>query len=569
MSSILAKQIANLKKDVPANMSVFVNEEDFTKLGVVFYFEKSDHSDEHPKFFPSNKTGSMLIKGTVHLKDFPTNPPKLVLDGEMAHSHVYPNGDGQFKICFSLDESFQWYFSGKNMQSSKFNPSVTLRYYLISVYKFLADDDLEHPIQEVSKNHCLDYWTKFKFTKEEHPEIKLPYYECLSVFDKSEDSKSGLYETISELNKTYNFDLDSYPGIVFMTDFVDKDNILLKHEVPVYGINFTKKGERYIFEVSGFDFMKHSTFTSGVRKTSVGNTFNNPFPVVVHSKIWDLLKPYPILDKLVSDTLGRVRKNQIIKLPDKVEKFDNYLYIISELFNELAINVFAGNMYPCEEVLKGFVYLHHLLLVLERDYKEIRQRTETILDYFEKDPKNRDKKICPNVGILMTQYLMSDKQRDNVKLVKEMFARNCLWSLMKPSECKNFVEWNKDKSKFVITDIEGWINVTWKNSYIGMQRFAFQQLYNNEFSKVSLDEMDTRFGTVEDKEISLFQNKVKELNNWGKLKGRKGYQAFFEYFNLDGMNKDLENEIYEALERSTQLKYHDFVIKRNWSNYIK
>jgi hypothetical protein len=273
------------------------------------------------------------------------------------------------------------------------------------------------------------------------------------------------------------------------------------------------------------------------------------------------------LDELVNNVFSKVRTNQIIKLNDKVQTFDHYLYIISELFNELAIDVFSEAMFPCEEVLKGFVYLHHLLLVLEKEHPQLHLQGEKILDFFEKDKKNRDKKICGNIGILMTQYLMSNKTRDINCLVDELLSRNVLWSLKKPGECKGCIGFSSKADKFYIKDINKWIDITWTNSYIGMQRFAFQQLYNNKFSTETLKTMDQRFGQPDQKEIELFQKEVKNLCAWKNLDGKQGYKTFLGYFNLNDNN--LEQRLNSAMDRSTEMGYHAFVLQKEWKYHLK
>jgi hypothetical protein len=429
----------------------------------------------------------------------------------------------------------------------------------------LAEDDLEHPVNQERRLKCLDGWLNYKHDPTEFPEPQYTYYESLAMLNDDAYKKVKLEEDKNTINK--NFGIDTPSNIVELKDFVDKEPLLLSTVPVVYGINYTKKGQRHIYQVAGFDLMKETTFQDGVRKTSVGVDFNDRFPIVVHSRFWDKVKPISILDDLVDKAFKRVRTNQIIKLNSKTEVFDHYLYIISELFNELAIDVFFGEMFPCEEVLKGFVYFLHLLLALEKDHPDIMKRGELILDFFEKDEKNRDKNVCPNLGILMTQYLMSRKNRDLIKLIDEMFARNVLWSLMKPNECKGVITWDKIKNKFVIQDKDKWIELSWKNSYVGMQRFAFQQLYNNRFKDETLDTMDSKFGQVEQKEIEVFQQEVKKLDGWKNLKGCEGYMTFLDYFGIK--DYDLNSKLEWALERSHTAGYHSFVVKKQWYRYTR
>lgn len=562
MTSILLKQLSELTKNELPNIKIKIDDKNIKHVECVFYYKKTNPNDEKPLFFPKVHSDDLFIKGDIDLDDFPNRPPRLVLYGDMPHSHVYMEDMNRFKICFSLDESFQWFFNGKHMQSSKFNPSVSLRYYLIAIYKFIAEDDLEHPITEDRKVHCIDYWKKYK--SDDKPIKLLSYQECLAAFENEADKVD--YNVIEKsINTLYG--LVKLPEqLVKMRDFVDKDVLLLQNDPIVYPINYVKKSDRHIYSVVSLDMMKLSTFNGGIRKTSTSVDFNDCFPLLVHSRIADKLKPLRVLDDLVSKVFSRTRTNQIIKLGDKPQQSDFYLYIISELFNELAIDVFKDNMFPCEEVLKAFAYLHHMLLYIGRDDNKFLDKGENILDFFEKDDTNRDKKVCPNLGILMTQYLMSKKQRTFGALIDELLTRNVLWSLMKVKDCNGVVDYNITDKKFMITNMEKWIELTWKNSHAGMQRFAFQQLYNDRFNKESLQTMDDKFGLVPDTEIVVFQHEVKKLCNWNKLSGREGYKTFFEYFGLS--IDDLEVRLTNALNRSSKLGYHDFIVNKEWKSYI-
>ena len=565
-NKILAKQLNYLFKNELPNIKVSLQDDNnMTKLNVTFYYKRSFSDDVYPYFFPKNYDDSILIQGTVDLTDFPNKPPKFTLLGEVAHCHVHGN-----VICFSLDESYQWFFGQKHMQSSKFNPSVSISYYLFAVYKFLAEDDREHEVSNDRRQKMLDFWSKKnKDIKDlDLPTVMVPYYECLQLakVHGNVPSNDKVIDKKSIMDKFGFTDLLHLPDtILALTDFVDKEPLLLQEEPNLYCINYTKVGERHVFKVVSLDLMKYSTFTSGIRKTSTSQEFNNAFPIVIHSNIFSKsqVQIQKILDDLVKTAFSQVKANQVIRLDDKVNIYDHYLYIISELFNELAIDVFSEAMFPCEEVIKGFVYLHHLLLVLDNKAK-IGLRAEQILDFFEKDIRNRDKKMCGNLGILMTQYLTSNKKRDIGLLIDEMLARNVMWSLKKPNECKSCVGYNPTTKSFYITDMSKWINVTWQNSYVGMQRFAFQQLYNNKFSKETLETMDNRFGQVAQDEIEIFQKSVKDLCNWKNLKGEEGYKTFLEYYGLTDDN--LADRLKNAMTQSTKAGYHSFLFSKEWKS---
>jgi hypothetical protein len=561
-NSILSKQLRSLIQNELPNIKVIVNEKDITKIGVIFYYKKTSSDDTNPYFLMKNSDQETLVEGELDLTNFPNKAPKLTLFGDLAHCHVHPHLD-KYVICFSLDESYQWFFGNKHMQSSRFNPSVTVQYYLTAVYKFLAEDDREYEVGDDRRIRSLAFWEANKPKHE--PTQKLTYNEALKFFNDNEDKKET--SLMKNVQDKFGITFDIPENILNMRDFVDKELLLTQNDPILFCINYNKIGERHVYRVIGLDLMKESTFQGGIKNTSVGAEFNNAFPLVIHSKIWNKSNPKRILDGLVNKVFNGVVTNQIIKLNVKAQIFDHYLYIISELFNELAIDVFAENMFPCEEVLKGFVYLHHLLLVLEKEYPQLQQQEDKILDFFESNGNNRDKKICGNIGILMTQYLTSKKKRNINHLVDELLARNVLWSLKKPNECKECIGFNSKTNQFYITNINKWIDITWKNSYIGMQRFAFQQLYNNKFSKETLETMDGRFGQPDQKEIELFQKEVKSLCAWKNLDGRNGYKTFLDYFGLS--DDTIEQKLNNAMSRSTSLGYHSFVLQKEWKIHLK
>ena len=564
MSKILIKQVSQVLKNELPNIKVTLTNDNMSKLNVTFYYKRTLPDDTYPYFFYKVDNSEILINGTVDLTDFPNRPPKFNLVGEVAHCHVHQGSQG-YVLCFSLDESYQWFFGQKHMQSSKFNPSVSLAYYLVAVYKFLAEDDREHEVGDDRRKRAIDYWKAHEPV--ERPDTLLSYYEALQIMTDLTGNPANNQVEIDSTKIAKSYDLDKVPeSILNLTDFVDKEPLLLKEEPILFPINYLKVGERHVYKVVSLDLMKESTFNSGIRKTSLSQDFNSAFPLTIHSKFYDKVKPQKILDALVNLAFKNVKTNQVIKLNDKVIKSDHYLYIISELFNELAIDVFAETMFPCEEVLKGFVHLHHLLLVLDKQEKLV-GRSEQILDFFEQNDNNRDKKMCGNLGILMTQYLVSKKKRNISYLVDEMLARNVMWSLKKPGECKSCIGFNEISKKFYITNMDKWINITWQNSYIGMQRFAFQQLYNVKFSSETFETMDSRFGQVSQSEIELFQQNVKELCKWKDLKGHEGYKTFLAFFGLS--DDTLSDRLKAAMGRSTFAGYHSFLLQKEWKASIK
>lgn len=569
MTHILIKQITDIIKNPLPNIKIVVDENNMSQIEVSMYYKK-ENNNPLPLFFPNNVNDNITINGAVDLNDFPNSAPTFILYGDFAHSHVYMKDINLFKICFSLDKSFEWFFSSKKIASSKFNPSVSLRYYLISVYKFLAEDDREHPITQDNMLECLKYWKKKNGDNEGYE-----YNECLKLFEQTDKQ-----DVKQEIEKKYNI---KYVSLMDkLIDYVDKDNLLLSDDNIVFPINYIKKSDRHIFATVNLDLMKYNTFKSGVRKTSLTQDFSHVFPIVFNSKIADKKNVMKLLEDISNEVFSKTRTNQIIKTLDKPTTIDFIIYIIAELFNELAIDVFKEDMFPCEEVLKAFTYLHHMLLYIDSK-NDVRSKFNKILDKFN-ESNNQNKKVCPNVGVLMTTYLLTNNKYNYELLIKEMFGRNVLWSLINVKDCVNsgrtkkvdkngnickdkiIVDYDVNDNKFKIIDLDAWIDLTWKNSHVGMQRFAFQQLYNNKYNNETLETLDSKYGMPLDEDINIFQSEVKKICNWNKLDGRNGYKEFLEYFSLK--EDKLDEYMIASFELSTLNGYHDHIIKKEWKSYI-
>jgi len=113
MSKLISKQLTQIIKNPIPNINIIIDVKNIKKIGVVFYYKKDSQEDELPLFYPDNDVDPVLFKGEINLEQFPINPPKLILLNQVAHSHVYDVGHSRWEICFSLDRSYQTYFSEK------------------------------------------------------------------------------------------------------------------------------------------------------------------------------------------------------------------------------------------------------------------------------------------------------------------------------------------------------------------------------------------------------------------------------------------------------------------------
>lgn len=79
--------------------------------------------------------------------------------------------------------------------------------------------------------------------------------------------------------------------------------------------------------------------------------------------------------------------------------------------------------------------------------------------------------------------------------------------------------------------------------------------------------MDQRFGQVSQNEIELFQKNVKDLCKWKDMSGIDGYKTFLGFFGLS--DNDLADRLKNAMEISTNIGYHSFILQKEWKYSIK
>lgn len=554
---LIMKQDKDLAKNPLQNIIYTSPYKDIFKKEITFYYYKKNSGDEFPYFYPDKVTGIIKISGNLYLDEFPLLPPSFILKEDFTHTHVISR-----KLCFSLDANMQNYFENSSFpRSCLWTQAVTIRQFLKSVYQFLAEDDEEYGIinNDVKKS-------TFKGIEKDNlllSGVVLPYNEVMEKFYKNDTYIAP--DTMPkefEIQKKYDIKRQIPKSIVEAIDYITKMPILSSGDLIVYPLFFEKKGRQYQFTPVGFDPMAYSTYKSLINnqsnsilpKSFLGESFNYVLPWVGCSEFYNKNKKdyNNILVDLADKTFKKINKNPILwrKGMSKVASTDDLiLYIIGNSFMNLAIRVFKGNKFPAEEVLKGFLYLHHLGLMCGKVSKGFFENNKNLLDKFNTSRSSRHKSHCPNLGVLIAQLLFIKDDKKYIKnIIEEMFARNVMWSIGYDTVKMMII----GKGKYQIRDnyMDDWIDETWKNSHAGLQFTAFQYEYNRRFSGETLKTLDMRFGTINDQEIQIFQGIVKNINKWTKLKGAHGYQAFYEFFGLKFSTEILKKDLAKAFKQS-------------------
>jgi len=236
-----------------------------------------------------------------------------------------------------------------------------------------------------------------------------------------------------------------------------------------------------------------------------------------------------------------------------------HVYSSDYIFNELGISIFNNLKHPCEEIIKIFMYIHHLLLYLSNSDPTYSGMCDRLLDYFYDNSDTRHKKKTPHMGIIMSLKLLSKKERDPMILIEESFSRHCMWAIKNNGyNIKKCLSWGK--SGLEIKNMKIWKKYLWDSCKTGLQRSYFQVVYEDLFGSETLESMDMRFGSPSENEIQIFQKKIKEIMNWETIDPTEGYIKYFSIFNIEMTESILDKLLIKSLFKSTANKYHDHLM---------
>lgn len=495
----------------------------------------------------------------MSVEKYPLKPPKLTLYGDVGHCHVFNSLHGLYRICFSLDESFQWYFKGEEKQLSGFNPSVSIKYYIISVYKFLAEDDRVHDVTDKRKIDSVEYWRCYEYKSEQVPERRTTYKKGIEELLRIKLLNTSERER-DEVKKRYRMNIPK--EICDMRDYVDKDVLLLSGEPIVYGVKKYNNEIPCKYDIVGFDLMKWSTFRRRIRKTSTGREFNTCAPLVIHSYIWERVKSIKVLDR-ITETFKTVNERNMIMNYRQAGRLEHYLYIVLELFNNLAESAYTKRRMRCEEIVRGFYYLHHLLLLLLQK-ESLRSIVDEMKEYFYTSEMNRSEEICPKIGVFMGLLIVDgrDGVNESMIIMEEIIIRGTVKLLLRPLKCTDVI--NYDEEELTIYDIKSWLELLWDEINGMCQRLAFQIAYNEIFDNETLETIDSCYGMMTEKSLILLMREIKYIYTLSKKNGLEEFERFIRYKcgTKINMNEKMR-KIFDDIVKN-KLHYDILIIKCEW-----
>jgi len=471
------------------------------------------------------------------LDNYPSASPQTILYGNIAHCHVYNTMLGRYKICFSLDRSFESYF--KSTPTSMFNPSLSLIYYVVNVYKYIAEDDRLHSISGDRLTSCYKYWSTYKPpTHFSSPDVILDYEEACYLHNVQ------LYTDSNDIE------------YVDFRDYVDGKSLLINIKPYVYPIAINHVNRKYRLRLINTDILKYEYFEMGIRKASDGTEFTNCMPAIINSAHWNFDIFMSILDSQIAVMYNYPSDCKIFSTDD-LSQDDYYIYTIFELFSQISNEIFRNNKVTLHHI-QQFNAIHHLLLYLLKYIPSIKERIIQHLTYFLEYDDIMDTKLCKNINIITGMYLI--KECDWVILIKNIMVRCIDRAINDIYLAKKLIKY--ENNRFINTNELAWANFVWEHNYSNFQRLAVQKLYNDIFKDITLDQYDEISGTFNKHLLNDFYNKVKTIYSWKNYCNFKGFTEFCKFMNVD---INIANLINISLDKYILVADIDH-IKKKWTN---
>ena len=518
MQNLHLKHVTQLIKLELPNINVMSDDDSINKLFFVYVYKKNIHDDNFPTLFPqyTQYSGSTVrICGEINLENYPAASPQSIIYGDIPHCHVYKINDMRYKVCHSLDRSFEWYF--KNNQTSTFNPSMTLIHYVISMYKFLAEDDETHVINNERYIKSLEYWSEYQFTQS-FPKTELFYEDATKLLNDLLYGTNLEHNGI-ELPTNSNLSSIDFADRIDYIDYIDKKSLLNVHNCSILPIFHDVKRLKHHVSVKVLNFTKKIYYDSGIRKTSQGYVFTNCLPAVINSSLWTKEYFFKIFDdeiiKMYSD-----RMNNLIITSLSKSKEECYIYSLFEIINEILISITSDENIQ-DYKFKLLLCIYHNLLYINSC---VNTYLDQIVSYCELN-QNFTETIVPNL-IVVIGILLYQKRDIPYYIIEEIFYRithRCMYNII---NAKKYV--HIDDNIFVINDIYGWKSFMWENSYKYLQSIALFKLFFIYVKNISLEDMDASIAISK-----LNDDAVKKIILWKNLEGINGFNEFTKFMGVD------------------------------------
>lgn len=550
MANLIMKQLKRILKAQLPNIKIVPNENNIMEMDFSFYYRREKKEDTYPLLIPPEDMDGIFVNGKIYLDNYPREAPKLVIDGDLAHCHVYSDSDGKYKICFSLDRSYQWFFKDSQMRVSKHNSSMSLKYYIINVYKFLAEDDREIDVSDSRTHASFTYWKEYPHKLELTPENTMSYQKAIEVMQKSTETKQDVSKQINDLYK-----IIIPKKVSDYVDFIDKTPLLLECKPIVIPV-LTKRNSQgpLSFSIVGSELMKYDTIELKediFYRTALGFNFNYGFPIILSSHTWKLTNSDQYLVEVVKEMCSTVYTNPIITTNRHMFTDDLILYTICKLFNQLIVDILEGNLPLCEQLVMCFVRLQHQLLYLKNNNTVV-SIVEEIFEIYQNQPLINKAMICPDWGILLPLNFIGFTQINFKDIFFDIVARS-MSSFVFNSTNKKHISYDMDKSKFIMNRTEIIIPILWNACHKESRRLLIYKVYNNMMSSFQLNMLDECFGNIDSHYLTLLKNTMEETTKFNVNEAT--------YFQLLEILDISSEEIFEQLDVLTDYYMRDQLIK--------
>jgi len=187
-----------------------------------------------------------------------------------------------------------------------------------------------------------------------------------------------------------------------------------------------------------------------------------------------------------------------------------------------------------DEILTGYCSIHRLFLALVLEYPTLRHTINQRIARFIKNPSNRTKSECPDLGNFITLITVSDKYywKDVSRFyLSENLDRSILWSCRKYPELHNLATLSKDGIE--IDRIEKMWTTRRINSILALFNSYFaSQFCRNRSIYDQVRYYDRFFGRPARADVQQFKKDVDKMincaetpNNWGEWFRMLGLKA--------------------------------------------
>jgi hypothetical protein len=541
MSRIILKQLKQVIKAKLPNIKIIMDDSNIFRVEVVFYYKRTDNSI-YPTLLSEDNSGEMFVHGEILLDDFPQKAPQMFLYGPLGHSHLYLTINAKYQICSSVDRSYQWFFKDSVSRAIKYNSSMTLKYYIVNMYMFLAQDDRETTITQDTLQESYEFWTNYNSNNDKVPDIQIPYNNSIDIlYSKLQNTKK--VNIIDKLKNKYDF--NNIPEkIGNCVDFIDKSPLLLNNDTISIPLLIKKRLTYTTFKIVGSDLFKYNTVIFDEDKyyrTSLGYDFNDRFPIIIHSKLWNNSDSLIELQKITLDLCNNIYTNPIISVNRNLYPEDLCIFTISKLFDSLIIDMINNNLPLCDDILAVLPRLHHLFEYLKVNNHMIITIVEETLDIYRSCDNVNRTYICPNLGILCVVNLLGITKID-YSIIFEDFLHRTINNILSSSLNKDkYTKYDLVNNKFVLDNSGNDIITKIVSKTINdLKHFAIHKIYYDYLNHMDLQEYDKIFGTIDRNILLSLKKDIETIKKWDINQPHNVMQQFISILNIE----DIDIEMY-------------------------